>query len=101
MNIEEMKQLFIELEDHLRKYGNNSILSSYKLVRSTIKFLESNESDEDKKDIIIYSYKMLYSEKGGLSEFCIWDNDYDKRVTLNEPLERIHSELWESVKEYL
>jgi len=36
-----------------------------------------------------------------LTEYYIWDNDYDTRMKLNEPLERIRSDLWEIMKQYV
>lgn len=101
MNFEYIKKLFADLEDYLRKYGNNTILQEYRIVNNTIRILESTEDDETKKQIVIQNYKSLYPGKGGLSEFYIWDNDFAKRMELNGPLDKIHNQLWEIVKEYI
>lgn len=30
----------------------------------------------------------LYPPRGGLGEFYVWDDDYDKRIDLNEPIDK-------------
>ncbi|ASN06075.1 hypothetical protein [Virgibacillus necropolis] len=40
-------------------------------------------------------HKKLYSPRGGLTDFFIWKDNYDKRIKANKPLNRIDDELWE------
>ncbi len=101
MNIMNVLELLKELEAHLKKYGNDSIVFQYKTIESAISFLEADNTDEEKEDCIILSYKLLYPVRGGLSEFYIWNNNFELRRELNAPLERIHNELWEIVKDRL
>lgn len=100
MNIKLILTLFKELKEYLRKYGDNSILNSYKILSRTIEVLDSEECD-NKEGYIVHAYKLLYPGKGALSEFYIWENDAEKRKRLNESLDRIHNELWNNVKEYI
>lgn len=101
MDFEKILILYERLEEYLRKYGDNSILPSYKIVRRTVAFLKSNEKEKEKKEFLIQSYKSLFPGKGALSEFYIWDNDIEKRKMLNEPFDIIHQELWKSMKDYI
>lgn len=101
MNLEKIKELFVDLERYLKKYGDNSILASYKIVKATIEIISSDESDDIKKQVVINNYKKLFPGKGALSEFYVWDNDFETRKKLNEPFENIHNELWSILKENL
>lgn len=101
MDFEKIKELFIELESFLKDYGNNDILPSYKIVQATINSLLSEESDDIKKQVVISNYKKLFPGKGALSEFYIWDNNFETRKKLNEPFQNIHNELWKLLKDYI
>jgi len=71
MDLERIKILFIDLEDYLKKYGDNSILNSYKIVKATIKIISSDEETDIQQQEVIHNYIMLFPGKGGLSEFYI------------------------------
>lgn len=101
MDLKKIKELFIELESFLKDYGNNDILPSYKIVQATINFILSDESDDIKKQVVIGNYKKLFPGKGALSEFYIWDNNFETRKKLNEPFQNIHNELWKLLKDYI
>ena len=101
MDLERIKILCISLEDYLKKYGDDSIVPSYRIVKSTIEIISSDEETKIKQQEVIQNYKMLFSGKGGLSEFYIWDNDFETRKKLNEPLDKIHEELWSIMKNYI
>lgn len=98
MDLVKIKGLFIELESYLKKYGDSSILASYKIVKSTVEILSSDECDDIKRQIVIRNYKKLFPGKGALSEFYVWDNDFVTRKKLNLSFENIHNELWNLVK---
>lgn len=101
MNLDKILKLYERLEEYLIKYGDNSILQSYKIVKRTIVFLKSDEVNDEKESFVIQSYKSLFSGRGALSEFYIWDNDIEKRRKLNEPFEMIHNEVWEEMEDYI
>ena len=42
-------------------------------------------AESEKIDFLISGYNQLYPGKGGLSKFFVWDNDYEKRIEINEP----------------
>lgn len=96
--VNRIQQLYIELEEVLRKYGDNSILNQYQLVKTAISILESSAELEEKYNEVADIYKALYPARGGLSEFYIWKDDFDERMAINEPFTRIKEELWEIFK---
>ena len=69
MNLERILELFENLEVFLRKYGDNSIMHSYRIVKRTIDFLKSKENRDKKEEYVICSYKVLFAGRGVLSEF--------------------------------
>ena len=101
MHLDRVLELYENLEDFLRKYGDNSILQSYRIAKRTIDILKSNMERQEKEEQVIYSYKALFPGRVALSEFYVWDNNLEKRKAINEIFECIHKELWESVKEYM
>ena len=101
MNLERILELYESLEAFLKKYGDDSILQSYKIVKKTTDFLKSKENRSEKEKQVIYSYKALFPGRGALSEFYVWDNDLKTRKTINELFECIHEELWIIIKEYI
>lgn len=101
MNFDALKKLFTELRDYLELQNDNSIVNIRKLVNNTVVVLESDKSESFKSEYVLDAYKSLYTGRTGLTEYYIWDNDYDKRMRLNEPLERIRDDLWEIMKQYV
>lgn len=101
MNFDALKKLFTELRDYLELQNDNSIVNIRKLVNNTVVVLESDKSESFKSEYVLDAYKSLYTGRVGLTEYYIWDNDYDKRMRLNEPLERIRDDLWEIMKQYV
>ena len=101
MNFDALKKLFTEFRDYLELQNDNSIVNIRKLVNNTVVVLESDKSESFKWEYVLDAYKSLYTGRAGLTEYYIWDNDYDKRMRLNEPLERIRDDLWEIMKQYV
>ena len=101
MNFDALKKLFTELRDYLELQNDNSIVNIRKLVNNTVVVLESDKSESFKSEYVLDAYKSLYTGRAGLTEYYIWDNDYDKRMRLNEPLERIRDDLLEIMKQYV
>jgi hypothetical protein len=98
-DIKELEVLFKELIAILNKYGDSTVSNQKRIVENTICIIVSNTIQDDKKIIEIErNYKMLYPARGGLSEFYIWDNDFEKRKKLNEPLDKVRKELWRIFK---
>lgn len=101
MDLNKICKTLSELRDYLRIYGNDAIETEYKKLNSVLEYLESDASEEEKKKAIIQVYKILYPARGGLSDFCIWDDDYDTRIRLNAPLDSCSDKLWQYLKDYV
>ncbi len=101
MNTDRVKELFCQLESYLKKYGDISTKNQYRIVDDIIAVLGSDESDEYKFNYTLQSYKSLFTGKGGLTDFYVWDDDFNKRLKINEPYEIITDELWNIFKDYI
>lgn len=101
MNIDRIKELFYQLQEYLKRYGDTSIRNQCRIVENTIVCMNSNEADEYKLNYTIESYRALFTGKGGLTDFYVWDDDFDKRLKINEPYEKITDELWDIFKDYI
>lgn len=97
-SLNKIQETFSELKELLEKYGDNSILSQYQLVKTAISILESSAQAEEKYNEVADIYKALYPARGGLSEFNVWKDDFAERKEINEPFTRIKEELWEIFK---
>lgn len=79
MDLEKVLALYEKLEEYLKKYGDNSILQSYKIVKRTIAFLRAYETKEEKEIFLIRSYKSLFPGKGDYLNFTygiiIWKRE--------------------------
>lgn len=101
MDFKKICNLYTDIDDFLKKYGGLSIKNQHLLVKDTIDLLNSSEDDKTKKEMLINSYKSLFTGRGGLTEFCVWDNDFDKRCAINEPFELATDELWKLMKPFI
>ena len=96
MDTERAKALFIELRDHLRKQNSRDMDIQTRNAAKAVQYLEAASSEEEKEEIIKTYFRVLYpGGRGGLLDVVLWDEDYDTRVALNEPIDRIRKELWE------
>lgn len=99
-DINELKQLFEELLFIIDKYGDSSINNQKTIIMRIIEKIACvNISNSEKQFIEIQrEYKNLYPARGGLSEFYIWNDNFNERQKLNEPLTKIRERLWEILK---
>jgi hypothetical protein len=56
---------------------------------------------KEEKELLIKSYKSLFTGRGGLTEFYVWDNNFEKRCAINEPFELATDELWKLIKPFM
>ncbi|WBW96135.1 hypothetical protein [Oceanirhabdus sp. W0125-5] len=99
-DINELKQLFEDLFLIVDKYGDNTINNQKKIIKRLIDKIDSIDiSNFEERFIEIQrDYKNLYPVRGGLSEFYIWNDDFNERQKLNKPLSKIRERLWEILK---
>ena len=100
MDFERVRTLYCELLNFLLRHGTNAIRGCIPLITDAIDVLDSQESEEDKTMFLLRSYSALFRTRGGLSDFYVWDNDFETRLALNEPFDKIRDELWSIMKPY-
>ena len=98
--MDKLKDINEELLLIVDKYGDDSINNQKKIIKRIIeKIVGIDISNSEKQFIEIQrDYKNLYPARGGLSEFYIWNDDFNERQKLNEPLSKIRERLWEILK---
>ncbi|MBQ8667899.1 MAG: hypothetical protein IJ079_00180 [Lachnospiraceae bacterium] len=101
MDFERIRLLFTELRDYIAKQEDMTSSYSLKQLRNIVMILESDMPDKEKQESVLSTYRSLYMGRAGLTEYYIWDDDYEIRLKLNEPLERVRSELWTIMKPYV
>ena len=85
----------------MQKYGENYYNIQIKAISDIIKCIDSEENEKEKTEYILDRYKILYPSKGGLSDFYIYDDDFQTRLKLNEPLDELKDKLWMIMKQYI
>lgn len=101
MNLEQIHKLLTELKKYLSKHYDKSIEYQYAILTYTLNVLDSNEPIDYKKNYVVEAYKILYTTKIGLSNYYIWDDDYNRRIKLNQPLTNIKNDLSQLMRPYI
>lgn len=101
MDLDRVCYLYMEIDSFLNKYGDPQMRNQHLLVKDTIDILSFSENEETKIGLLIQSYKSLFIGRSGLTEFYVWDKDYEKRIALNMPFIRATEELWEIMKSFM
>ena len=95
--IESLIGLYSNLYKILEKYGQGEIDNQTRVVKQILEFLislsSSNDYEEKRINEVRKMHESLFPPRGGLSDFFIWSNDYDERIQLNEPLEKVKKEI--------
>ncbi|MGG5342512.1 hypothetical protein [Enterococcus sp. AZ192] len=89
-----LKTQYQVLLESLILYGdasNNPQISTIKLILDKL----DKCNDIDYLEEIRKLNDSLYPPRGGLGEFYIWDNDYDKRILINEPIDKAKDITWD------
>ena len=100
IDFESVRALYCELLEFLTRHETDAIRGCIPLICETIDMLASQDSEEDKTQSVLRSYAALFRTRGGLSEFYLWDDDFQKRLALNEPFEKIRDKLWRTMKPF-
>ena len=97
----ELRNIFLQLGKLVQKYSENYYNIQIKAISDIIKCIDSEENEKEKTEYILDRYKILYPSKGGLSDFYIYDDDFQTRLKLNEPLDELKDKLWMIMKQYI
>ena len=97
----ELRDIFLQLGKLVQKYSENYYTIQIKAISDIIKCIDSEENEKEKTEYILDRYKILYPSKGGLSDFYIYDDDFQTRLKLNEPLDELKDKLWMIMKQYI
>ena len=89
MNTEKAAALFRELADYLESLHDDSLVYQKRNAYAAAACLSEAADAEEKEEIIRTFCRLLYPYRGGLSDVILLDTDYETRVSLNAPLERI------------
>lgn len=83
----------------MERHGKGEVDSQINSVKDIINYINNIEYKKLKTEKHVKKikemHKTLFPPRGGLSDFFIWSNDYDERIRLNEPLDKVRKEIWE------
>lgn len=99
--IDILRDIFIKLGKMVQKYGQGCYEAQLRILSRVINCIDSYDDDCEKAAYIIKYYKVLFPSRGGLSEFYIHDEDFQTRLRLNEPLDKLREELWAIMQKYI
>lgn len=98
-NEEKVKKIIEELLPLLKKYNSGQINYQIEMLSWLLKKLDEGGS---LNNIDFYDFrKKLYPQIGGLTDFYIWDDDYLRRLELNQPIDTLNNKLWDIIKIYI
>lgn len=99
MNLDRLLVLYRKLLSIIEKYGEEELNSQKSTVRDIVDFIgdiDYREKEcENDFQVIKKMHESMFPPRGGLSNFFIWSNDYDERIRLNDPLDKVRKEIFE------
>lgn len=72
-----------------------------RILMGQVNCIDSYESDGEKMKYLIESYGKLFTWRGGLSDFIIYDADIQLRNQLNEKYNDEVKRVWNIMKDYI
>lgn len=104
INNEELLQLrvsYIEIGKMVQKYGCGQYNGILRILMGQVDCIDSDENDDEKLQYLLESYNRLFASRGGLSDFVIYDADFQLRNQLNEKYNNEVNKLWTILKNYI
>lgn len=96
-NINEKYKILLRI---LEAEGNSEVRFAINQLKNDLSAIEdlfeNGTLDTDYNDIlhlIKSNYRRMYPPRGGLTEFLIWRQDFNERVSVNKPLIDVQDEL--------
>ncbi len=96
----QLRTSYIEIGKLVQKYGNGQYNGVLNILMGQVNCIDSVENDDEKMKYLIESYNRLFVSRGGLSDFVIYDENYEVRNQLNERYNDEVKKVWAIMKEY-
>lgn len=96
----QLRTSYIEIGKLVQKYGNGQYNGVLNILMGQVNCIDSDENDDEKMQYLIESYNRLFVSRGGLSDFVIYDENYEVRNQLNEIYNDEVKKVWAIMKEY-
>lgn len=97
----QLREAYMELGKMVHKYGYGQYNGTLRIVMGQINCIDSDESNDEKMKYLIESYSKLFTSRGGLSDFIIYDTDIQLRNQLNEKYNDEVKRVWNIMKDYI
>ena len=97
----QLREAYIEIGKMVQKYGYGQYNGILRILMEQVNCIDSNESDGEKMKYLIESYSKLFTSRGGLSDFIIYDTDIQLRNQLNEKYNDEVKRVWNIMKDYI
>ncbi|MCM1494868.1 MAG: hypothetical protein NC089_03620 [Bacteroides sp.] len=98
--LKRIKEILIQIGNLVQKFEKEYYKIQLEIISKIISCINSNLEMEEKTEFILRNYNILYQPKVGLGEFYIHADDFQTRLKLNEPLDKLRDELWSIIKKY-
>lgn len=97
----QLRVSYIEVGKMVQKYGYGQYNGVLKILMGQVKCIDSDENDEEKLKYLLESYNRLFTSRGALGDFVIYDADSQLRNWLNEKYNNEVNKLWTILKDYI
>lgn len=92
MNVEEIRQLLIQVCNILERHAENNWVRG---IRATLGEIDTDNSP-DALDRARTIYASLNRGQGGFSDYNIWLDDFEERQKANSNLDDLRVQLWKA-----
>lgn len=97
----QLRKSYIEVGKLVQRYGNEQYNSILKILMGQIRCIDSDSEEDEKIKYLVDSYKRIFMNSRGLSDFIIYDADSEKTKALNEKLCEEINNIWMIIKPYI
>ena len=99
--IMKLRKSYIEIGRLVQRYGNGQYNGILTILMGQIRCIDSDSGQDEKRQYLVDSYKRIFMNPRGLSDFIIYDTDSEKRKMLNEKFYKETMCIWTIVKPYI
>jgi len=97
----QLRVSYIEIGKIVQKYGYGQYNGVLKILMGQINCIDSDENDDEKLQYLLESYNRLFTSRGALNDFVVYDADIQLRNQLNEKYNNEVNKLWIILKDYM